>query len=246
MPGERPPRELDRPAEEAAAEPGGRAAGGRALEALVTPGETPPPRVSWIFLALCLAVTLPSLVFPSLYDLFGGVEPRRHPWQLVTAVFEHGWPGFPGIVHLGLNLFLIVEVGRPCERLLGSLRFLALGLAAVAAGAAAQLAAGGVNGSSLVIWAWGPPLAAALLHARRLGGTAGTPAHGRLLTPLVIMYGAVTVAMTVLPFAFGWRGNPLVALVRGNLFHLVATAVGLAATAVGWRWIGERVRRLAG
>lgn len=95
-----------------------------------------PTPVTWSFLGLCLLVTVPSLLVPGGYELLGGLAPRTHAWQPFTAAFEHGGPGFPGVIHLGLNAFLIVACGRPCERLLGSGRFLVLGLAALVANAA--------------------------------------------------------------------------------------------------------------
>lgn len=214
----------------------------RALDALFDSRRGGRPVVSLVFLALCVLVTAGSMVFPSLSSLLGGVGEVRHVWQPFTAVLQHGWPGFPAIVHLGLNAFLILECGRPCERLLGSGRFLALCLASTAANAALQMLTEGVNGSSLVIWAWGPPLFLALRHARPEDGD-GT-ARARLRGVLIVMYGIVTVAMGLLPYATGWRGNPLEALLRANQFHLVATAVGTLAALLWRQRIATRLHRL--
>ena len=41
------------------------------------------------------------------------------------------------------------------------------------------------------------------------------------------MYVGVPLAMTGVPYLAGWRGNPFVALFLGNLYHGVATAVGV-------------------
>lgn len=202
------------------------------------------PGVTYTFLALCLAVTLATILDPELYRVFGGVAPRRHWWQPFTAVFEHGWPHFHGSIHLALNLFLILEAGRPCERLLGSARFLLLTLLATAANAITISLTQGVNGSSLVIWAWGPPLFLAMRHAKlRNPDVTRTEAYRRIVRVLVIMYAVVIPAMAVLPYLAGWRGNPLVSLVRANLFHLVATAVGAA---VALFFAGAIERRVGG
>lgn len=198
------------------------------------------PLFTYGFLALCYAVTLPSLAFPALYDVFGGIAPRTYPWQLFTAVFEHGWPGFPGLVHLALNTFLILECGVPCERLLGPGRFVVLSVGAALANAGMQLVGEGANGSSLVIWAWGPPLALAMIEAHGDDpSVASRPSYGRLRAVLVVMYVVVTLAMPLIPYALGWRGNPLLALVLANQYHLVATFVGIAG-ALLWR---SRIRR---
>jgi membrane associated rhomboid family serine protease len=200
------------------------------------------PLFTYGFLALCYAVTLPSIAFPGLYEVFGGIAPRAYPWQLFTAVFEHGWPGFPGLVHLALNTFLILECGVPCERLLGTGRFVALSAGAAFANAGMQLAGEGANGSSLVIWAWGPPLAVAMMDARAHDpGVARRPGYGRLRAVLVVMYVVVTLAMPTIPYVLGWRGNPLWALVLANQYHFVAAMVGVAG-ALLWR---SRIRRFA-
>ena len=185
--------------------------------------------VTYTFLGLCFAVTVPTLIDPGLYDVFGGIEPRRYPWQLFTAVLEHGFPGFPGIVHLGLNTVLILAAGPPCERLLGSGRFLLLCLTAAAANAGLQLLGEGVNGSSLVIWSWGPPLAWGLYQAGKTRGVGVWEVNPGITGILIIMYVAVTMAMTFLPYLAGWRGHPLTAFLLGNQYHLAATAVGAAA-----------------
>ena len=54
---------------------------------------------------------------------------------------------------------------------------------------------------------------------------------------LFIMYVAVTAAMTLLPYAFGWRGNPAAAFLLGNQYHLIATVVGALAA----RWMAGTV-----
>jgi len=217
----------------------------RALDALYVSRAGGRPYVTYTFLALCLLVTLPTLVFPRLYEVFGGIEPRRHPWQLFTAVLEHGWPGFPGAIHLVLNAFLILECGRPAERLLGHTRFLLLGVLSLLANAGAQLFTGGVNGSSLVIWSWGPSLFLALRWAKRNDRDAtGSGSYGRIQGILILMYGIIVGVMGVLPYAFGARLNPLASLVQGNLYHLVATGVGIAFAWASGAFIRNRLREL--
>lgn len=213
--------------------------GARALEALTDSRRSGTPWVTYGFVTLCYLVTVPALLHPPVGTLLGGLEPRRHAWQPFTAVLVHGWPGFPGVIHLGLNTILMLWCGRPCERLLGAERFATLVLLSVAANGAAQLLLGGVNGSSLVIWAWGPPVLVAMLRARHVDPqVVRSPAWARLRDVLALMYGVIVIAMGALPYLAGWRGNPLMALLMGNQFHLVATGVG----AIGaWLW-RDRIR----
>jgi membrane associated rhomboid family serine protease len=213
-----------------------------ALAALYDPAAQR-PIVAYVFLGLCLVFTIPALVHPALYDVFGGIEPRRHWWQPFTAALMHGWPGFHGSVHLALNVFLILECGRPCERLLGHGRFLALGLLSLAANALVLTFTEGVNGSSLVIWSWGPPLFVALMWAKRHGAGAISTGYQRVRGILILMYGIIVLVMAFLPYIFGWRGNPVTALFRANLFHLVATGVGIV---FAWYFGGYIRNRLSG
>lgn len=215
----------------------------RALNALHESGQVRPV-VTYSFLGLCLVITIPTLFYPQLYNVFGGMEPRQHGWQLVTAAFEHGWPGFHGSVHLALNTFLVLECGRPCERLLGSRRFLILVILSLAANAVAIALTEGTNGSSLVIWSWGPSLFAALMWARHEGAAVGTAGYARIRGILLLMYGVVMIAMAFLPYLFGWRGNPLVSYFLANLYHLVATGVGIVFALYSARYIRDRMRGL--
>ncbi|MGD2115508.1 MAG: hypothetical protein PVG07_10670, partial [Acidobacteriota bacterium] len=88
-----------------------------------------------------------------------------------------------------------------------------------------------VNGSSLVIWSWGPPLLLALVRVRNRPDAALEEALGagaeRIRGILVILYVVVTAVMTALPYAAGWRGDPVTAFLLGNRYHLVATGVGV-------------------
>lgn len=191
------------------------------------------PVVSWGFLGLCMGMTALAWAFPSIHAALGEVEEKRSFWQALPSVFLHGLPGVPALLHLGVNSALILECGRPCERLLGSGRFLALCLASLGVNAGLQTLTGGVNGSSQVIWSWGPPLFVALLWARRQPGGAGGDAV-RVRNVLIVMYVLVSLGMGILPYAAGWRGNPLIGFLMGNLFHISATLVGVIA-ALYWR-----------
>lgn len=42
------------------------------------------------------------------------------------------------------------------------------------------------------------------------------------------MYGIMVLVMALPPYLSGWRGNPGLSLLMGNLYHLVATVVGIA------------------
>jgi len=55
-------------------------------------------------------------------------------WRLVTAGFLHY-----GIIHLGINMWILKDLGALCERLFGRLAFLALFLASVAGGCVASI-----------------------------------------------------------------------------------------------------------
>lgn len=60
---------------------------------------------------------------------------RGEAWRLLASVFLHG-----SLIHIALNLFAFVDLGRLCEPLLGRARF---AVALVAAGIGGSLASGG-------------------------------------------------------------------------------------------------------
>lgn len=218
----------------------------RALAALYDFNGRSRPLVTYAFLTLCLLATVPILLRPELYRVFGGIQPRQNWWQPFTAAFVHGWPGFPGWIHLALNALLILECGRACERLLGGRRFLVLGTLSLGANALVLSLTEGTNGSSLVIWSWGPALFVALRWAKdREEDVTESPAYIRVRGVLLVMYVLITLVMALLPYLYGWRGNPLVSLLRGNLFHLVATVVGTGFALVCTRFVQQRMMYLA-
>lgn len=198
---------------------------------------------STIFLLLCAGVSVPAFFFPDFRDAVTGIGPGRRWWQPLTGIFVHGWPGFPWVLHLALNTVLVVECGWPCERLLGTPRFVVLSAAAMVTGAVASALSDGVNGSSLVIWAWGPSLFVAL-RATRNDDSSGE-ARRRLAGILLIMYVAVTLAMVLLPYKLGYHYGFLYALVSGNRFHLIATATGCVFALAWKRFISRRLQTFA-
>ena len=89
-------------------------------------------------------------------DYLNGSPGRRSNggwWRLITSPFLHF-----GIIHLGLNMLALYWFGPLLERLIGSLRFLLLYLAA------------GLAGSAGALW-----LSPEQRHGRRLGGDLRRP-----------------------------------------------------------------------
>lgn len=96
----------------------------------------------WITAALVLTNALVYVVCythfgrdPDAYELivlgsnFALAPPRDEPWRLLTALFLHG-----NLAHLVLNMAALTDLGRQCERLMGSVRFFALYLMSGSAG----------------------------------------------------------------------------------------------------------------
>jgi len=192
------------------------------------PRRRPATPVTWVFLALCVAVTLAGMIRPGSREVLGGLKPLHSPWQRLTLAFQHGYGGLPPWLHLGLNAILLLRVGRAAERLLGSARFAALTVAAMGGFAVAHLCPRvDGHGSSGVIWAYAPVVFVAI----RSGDG---PGRKGLVALLAVMWIVVTPAMAAVAYAGGFRGNPLMALVLGNLFHVAASVVGIAA-AFAWR-----------
>lgn len=65
---------------------------------------------------------------------FGPLTSDGQWWRLFTAMFLHG-----GLVHLGVNMITLADVGSACERQYGHVRFLLLYVLAGLAGSAASV-----------------------------------------------------------------------------------------------------------
>jgi len=203
--------------------------------------------VTYVYLGLCVAATVAAMARPDLEAALDGTAPREHVWQPFTAAFLHGWPQIPRWLHLVVSGFLMLRMGPYCERLLGSGRFLLLSVVALGVNAAIVSRTEGVNGSSLVMWAWGPPLFVALFAARRLDPEAPEgPIYRDVRWVLVLFYAILVGMMALVPYVYGWRGSPLAALAHGNLYHLAATVVGAVFALALRGWISRRLTEVAG
>jgi len=202
------------------------------------------PVVTLLFFSGCLIVSVPTFFFPGLYQIFGGYKPINYLWQKVTIAFEHGFYGFPLLVHLLGNGILLWFCGNFCEKLLGSARFFLLTIAAIAGfGLAHSLPFIDGHGSSGVIWAYPPVMFVTLRQYRRLAPqkTQSDPGVQHIRGLLIIMWVVITLFMTVLPYFAGWQGDPLTSLILANTFHISATGVGFL---FAFLWRGHIVSRL--
>lgn len=181
----------------------------------------------------CLLASLPLLLIPSLRETVGNGASLALV-RLLTSPFVHGFSTASLVPHLAGNLVLLWYAGSRVERALGTGRFALLTLGALGAyGAIQALWALDVNGASVFVWAYAPPLAVAhRSHLLREHGSAGDDATA---TPIVltVMWVVVPIAMTTVPYAFGWSGGFVRAFLVANTFHLSATAVGIGGA---WIW----------
>lgn len=182
----------------------------------------------------CLLASLPLLLMPSLRNTLGSGA-SRPVVGLVTSPFVHGFSTASLVPHLAGNLALLWYAGSLVERGLGTARFAVLTLCALGAYTAIQtFGALEVNGASVFVWAYAPPLA--LLHRYCLR-TSSRASGGDDMTAtpivLVIMWVVVPLLMTAVPYAFGWSGGLVRAFVVANTFHISATVVGIGAA---WAW----------
>lgn len=202
---------------------------------MILRSEAPGTMVTWTVLGLCLLISIPTMIDPSLYRFLGGFKPLGSEWQRLTLPFQHGFPGLPSPVHLALDAALLLTVGAAAERVLGSGRFALLTLAAMVAYAVAHTVPPvDGHGASGLLWAYAPVV---FVATRGGGNTADAPARFSAL--LAVMWVVVPLFVTVLVTLSGYRGNPILAFFLGNIFHLSGTIVGVVG-AMAWR---ERIRR---
>jgi len=214
------------------------------LDSLFDPKKTGLPIVTLLFLSGCLIVSLPTLFLPDLYEIFGGYKPLNYPWQKWTIAFEHGFYGFPLIVHLLGNGILLWLCGSFCEKLLGTSRFFLLTLTAMLGFALTHsLPFIDGHGASGVIWAYPPVMFIAMrTYSSMDKASAGSdPGIQKIKMLLVIMWIVISVFMAIIPYFAGWRGNPLTSLFLANTFHISATIVGFV---FGLLWRGHIAAKL--
>lgn len=142
---------------------------------------------------------------------FGPLTTDGQWWRLLSAAFLHG-----GAVHLLVNMFTLFDVGRLCERIFGSARFLALYLLS------------GLLGSAASVW-WNPSVnsvgaSGALFGV--LGATFVFMLDRRNGVPVVVMK---THAASLAVFIVYGIANGLTSSNIDNAAHLGGLVAGVVA-----------------
>ena len=202
--------------------------------ALIQSGSSPPaadraandpagsrPLVTWVLAILCTVVAMATLIRPEL-RAFVGHTANNEFLGLISSPFVHGFSRTSTLPHLAGNLVLLLSVGRWLEQRIGTGTFLMVSVGAYVAFIVIQSFAGfEVNGVSVIIWAFAPPLVAVHWHA----GWKSIE-KVRVFVMCFLMWVAIPVAMTSIPIAAGYDGGLLSAFMIANLFHLLATLIG--------------------
>jgi membrane associated rhomboid family serine protease len=96
------------------------------------------PIVTYTIVGLCVLVYLVELVHGQIVDSGGmiGYGVALGQWyRLITSAFLHEPPGSGiGLLHIAFNMWALIVIGPPLERLLGRSRFIALYLVSALAG----------------------------------------------------------------------------------------------------------------
>jgi len=185
--------------------------------------------ITFVLMTIMLIASISTLIWPSLTGVLGSVGELSYPWQPWTAVFVHGWPGMPMLLHLAGNLVLLVLVGPSVEQRLGAARFLTVTLLAIFAAGLLRLLSGvEFNGASAFIWAYAPFLSLLIRDGEQTEKT-----------------GILYVMWLIVPFVIGLiltlNGTHLIkAFVFGNLYHLSGTIVGFSGA---WFWRSRLISR---
>lgn len=174
--------------------------------------------IAYHLMATMLIVSLSTFIWPSLTGVLGGVGKISYPWQPWTAVFVHGWPGMPKLLHLAGNLVLLAFIGPSVERRLGSIRFLVVTLLAIFVAGVVRLLSGvEFNGASAFIWAYAPFLYLLIRDGEQTDKTG-------------ILYVMWLIVPVVMGFISTLNGtHPVTAFVAGNAYHLSGTVIGFGA-----------------
>jgi membrane associated rhomboid family serine protease len=177
--------------------------------------------VTYALGVLMVAVSVVTSIWPSLASVVGGVGELNYPWQPWTAVFLHGWPGMPMLLHLAGNLILLAIIGPKVEGELGSRRFFVVTLAAILVAGILRILVGvEFNGASAFLWSYAPIYW--LYCYKRQRDNAG------------VLYVMWLIVPAVMGLIFVLNGiNPFKAIILGNLYHLSGTIVGFGAL---WFW----------
>lgn len=195
------------------------------------------PYLSLILILSCLIVSIPTYFSPKLYFVFGGNSQPFYPWQnIISSQFEHGsffvetkiQQGLPLLVHLLGNLLVIALFGCISERILGTKKFFILILVAATMNIFVRFIIKSYgNGISGIAWSFAPVILLTIIiffinHAKKL-------LHDFMLYISIFLFLMMWIIISV---GSEWTTN---------LFHLIATIVGVLFTFI---WKDEIVDRI--
>lgn len=203
------------------------------------------PYISYILIACCLVVSIPTYFFPRLYYVFGASmfgQRSAYFWQnYITSHFEHGsffvetqiTQGVPLLLHLISNILVVGLFGSIVERLLGTLKFVLLSLIAVLSNIAASFAINSFgNGVSGIAWSYGPIVFVIIVkffnHDRE-----------RLLKDFMLY-------ISMLLFFMMWVFISVRSSWTTNYYHIIATLVGISFIVINKGAIEKRIKELDG
>lgn len=195
------------------------------------------PYLSLLFVLSCFLVSIPTHLNPMLYEVFGGNQWKNYFWQYLSYNFEHGspWGGVPLLVHLLGNCLVIIVFGVLIERVLGRKHFFILSTLALLLHILTRwgLASTG-NGASGITWGYAPMAFFIIVKLYQL--------DRKKLVKDPIFYLSICIFLLI------WIIITVESAINGmhhtNIFHLVASIVGIVYTYCYRKRIEERTHEI--
>lgn len=191
------------------------------------------PYLSLLFVLSCFLVSIPTYFNPLLYEVFGSNQWKNYFWQHLSYNLEHGspWGGLPLPVHLLGNCLVIIVFGVLVERVLGRKHFFFLSVSALFLHILMRWGLGSTgNGASGITWAYAPMVFFIIVKLYRL--------NREKLIKDPLFY--VSICIFLLIWIFITVDSAINGMHHTNIFHLVASIVGIVYTYCYRKRIEER------
>lgn len=207
----------------------------------------PAPWQSYSLILCSIAVTVASLVFPNLRQVFGSFDESTGMLQRLTVAYQHGFESTSSIVHLIVDVVLFLLIGVFVEKILGAWMFFILSFSAILFYILVHQIFGMTgHGGSGLIWAYAPIVFYTLNEGRLLKTRSQFDEMYRTLrSVLVVMYTIIPVLMSIIPIYFDSESPLFQSIINGNLFHVTATLWGFGFLMLFREEIRARLKQFA-
>jgi membrane associated rhomboid family serine protease len=205
------------------------------------------PLQTYVIILCSLGVTVATIFFSNLENVFGSFGTGTTFINRLTLVFQHGFDHISAIIHLVIDCVFLFIFGSFLEKTIGPFYFFLLNLYAFAVYILLhQVLFMTGHGASGIICAYIPPLLYILNEGRILKPRSVFDEIYRILRNLIMLVLVLfPLLLAIIPIYFDSEAPLWRAIILGNIFPIAGLLTGIGFIYLYKRKIFERLKQFA-